>query len=187
MERDSQQLYGNNLCKRSARDWKRDWIRWLYAICHFHYLRDVCAPYSHHNSLANHDKSVYTVILTNKLTKNIPAQVPPAVVAAGLPSSSVLSYMVALTTGNATALQAVPGISPSIIAAGTGAYKNASTDAYRTVFYSTIAFSAVGVIISFFLPNIDNLLTGEVSTTLHGKEDQIVGATGTEKTAEVIA
>jgi hypothetical protein len=124
---------------------------------------------------ANKTPRIYTVILTNKLVVNIPAQVPPAVINAGLPETSVLGYMTALTTGNATGLAEVVGINPTIIAAGARAYKDASTGAYKTVFLSTIAFSAVGIICTFFLPNIDHLLTGEVSTTLHDKEEEVVG------------
>jgi hypothetical protein len=127
---------------------------------------------------------IYTVILTNKLTENIPAQVPPAVINAGLPETSVLGYMTAVAAGNATAIQSVPGISPAIIAVGTRAYKEASTGAYRTVFLSTIAFSVIGIICSFFLPNIGSLLTGEVSTTLHGKKEEISGVSHEKQTIE---
>ncbi|CAK7234358.1 hypothetical protein SCUCBS95973_008908 [Sporothrix curviconia] len=100
---------------------------------------------------------------------------PLALVDAGLPSSSVGDFITALTGGNTTALDLVPGVSPSIIAAGSSAYQLASAASYRTVFYSTIAFSGVGIIFSIFLPNIDHLLTSEVSTTLHsGKADEAV-------------
>jgi hypothetical protein len=91
---------------------------------------------------------------------------------AGLPASSVTGYMTALAAGNATALKAIPGINSNILAIGARAYKEANADAYRYVFYSTIAFSGVGVILTFFIPNIDHLLTGEVSATL-GKEHEI--------------
>lgn len=119
--------------------------------------------------------SVYTVVLTNRLGTEIAKQVPSALVAAGLPASSVAGYLAGLTSGNATALAAVPGLTSEISAIGLEAYKNANMSAYRTVFYSTIAFSGVGIILSIFLPNIDHMLTGQVSATLHVKGEEIVG------------
>ncbi len=107
------------------------------------------------------------------MAANIASKIPPAVIAAGLPSTSVVPFITALTGGNTTALDAVSGISPMIVAAGENAYKLASAASYRTVFYSTIAFSGVGIIFSVFLPNIDHLLTSEVSATLHsGKAEE---------------
>ena len=83
--------------------------------------------------------AVYTAILSSRLTETIPNQVPAALIQAGLPASSVADFLTALTSGSAQAMEAIRGISPSIIAAGTAAYKEASSDAYRTVFLSTIA------------------------------------------------
>jgi hypothetical protein len=49
------------------------------------------------------------------------------------------------------------------------AYKTASAQAYSTVFYTTIAFSGIAVVISFFSPNVDDKMTGEIAVTL-GKD-----------------
>ncbi|PGH26769.1 hypothetical protein AJ80_01533 [Polytolypa hystricis UAMH7299] len=117
--------------------------------------------------------TVYTIILTNETTANIANDVGPAVTKAGLPTSSIASFTAALRSGDTTALNSVPGITPAIIVGGTSAYQEASAAAYRTVFLSTIAFSCIGIICSVFLPNIDHLLTNTVSTTLHsGKSDE---------------
>lgn len=83
--------------------------------------------------------AVYTAILSSRLAETIPAQVPSALVQAGLPKSSVTGFLTAVTSGSAKAMEAVQGISPAIITAGTAAYKEASSSAYRTVFLSTIA------------------------------------------------
>lgn len=130
---------------------------------------------SFRSTLSTICSTVYTVVLSNRLTENIGSMIPPAVENAGLPASSVAAFITALSSGDTTALQAVPGISPAIIAAGTNAYQLASAASYRTVFLSTIAFSGIGIIFSIFLPNIDHLLTSEVSTTLHsGKAEEAV-------------
>ncbi|KAI9795862.1 MAG: hypothetical protein M1835_005058 [Candelina submexicana] len=123
--------------------------------------------------------TVYTVVLTNRLKSTIPAQVPPVVVKAGLPKTSVEAFLEAFAKGTPAAFKAVKGITPEILEKGTEAYKYASADAYKTVFLTTIAFSGVAVIISFFAPNVDDRMTGEVAATLHSRKEEVVGAEST--------
>ncbi|KAF2660502.1 MFS general substrate transporter [Lophiostoma macrostomum CBS 122681] len=115
--------------------------------------------------------TVYSVILSNRLTTTITALVPPALIAAGLPASSVAPFIAAFAVGP-TAFEAIPGITPEILAIGTNAYQHANADAYRTVFLSNIAFSGVAIICSLLLPNVDHLLTAQVATTLHKGRDE---------------
>ncbi|KAH8736418.1 fungal trichothecene efflux pump-domain-containing protein [Ilyonectria robusta] len=120
--------------------------------------------------------TVYTVILSNRLTDEIARQVPKAVTAAGLPSSSVADFITGLSTG--TGFDGIPGVTDSIAAVGVRAYKEANALAYRTVFLASIAFSGVALIASFMLPNVDSLLTGKVASTLHKgrKDEKMIGA-----------
>lgn len=104
--------------------------------------------------------------MTNRLGETIPAQVPPAIIDAGLPESSVPAFMKALTLG-ADAFKAVPGVTDKILAIGNRAYQDASADAYRTVYLATIAFSGVAVILTWWAPNTDDLMSGEIAATLH--------------------
>jgi hypothetical protein len=115
--------------------------------------------------------TIYTVILSNRLATTIPTRVGPAVVGAGLPASSVAEFIAALALGS-SALDAVPGVTPTIVAVGMRAYQLANAAAYRTVFLSTIAFTGVAIIATLLLPNVDHLLTGDVATTLHHKKDE---------------
>ena len=113
--------------------------------------------------------SVYISVLTNRLTETVAGIVPSALVGAGLPTSSVAAFLQALTVGTPAAFQAVPGISANIIAVGTRAYQVASADAYRTVYLSTIGFSGLGLILTFFATNTDSLMLDSVAATLHGE------------------
>ncbi|KAK5169361.1 uncharacterized protein LTR77_005336 [Saxophila tyrrhenica] len=115
--------------------------------------------------------AVYTAILGSRLAQTIPNQVPAALVEAGLPTGSVADWIAAYTSGSSTALGGVQGVSDAIIAAGTAAYKEASSDAYRTVFLSTIAINGIGVILTFFVPDpdLDSQEMRDVSAPLHGK------------------
>jgi hypothetical protein len=114
--------------------------------------------------------AVYVAVMTNRLAETVPAQVPPAVINAGLPASSVADFLIALTSGSAATLNQIHGITPQIIAAGTRAYQEASADAYSTVYLSTIAFSAIAVVLTWFAPNTEELMSGKVAATLGGEE-----------------
>jgi hypothetical protein len=94
--------------------------------------------------------TVYTVVLTNQLSIKIPEQVTPALVSAGLPVGQVASFLTAYPSGN---FSSVADLTPEILAAGQHAYKYASADSYRMVFFATIAFMGIGIILTFFVPN----------------------------------
>ena len=112
--------------------------------------------------------TVYNVVLTSQRTEEVPRLVPPALIGAGLPATSITAFIQGLAVGP-SALEQVPGINANIIAAGSRAYKVANANSFRMVFFSTIAFTGVGLIVSIFLPDLDHLLTDKVAATL-GKE-----------------
>lgn len=121
--------------------------------------------------IASIASTVYNVVLNNRLAEAVPAHVPAAIVEAGLPSSSVGDFMTGLTTGAGFA--DVPGISDSIVAAGVWANKQANAEAYKTVFFVSIAFSGIALISALLLPNVDAMLTNKVASTLHkGRKDE---------------
>jgi hypothetical protein len=103
--------------------------------------------------------TIYTVILSNRLAQTVPSVVPPALITAGLPETSVAGFLAGMTAGS---FAGVSGVTPEIIAAGVAANAHAYNQAYRTVWLSTIAFSGFGVILSFFAPNVNHMLTGDV-------------------------
>lgn len=119
--------------------------------------------------------TIYTAILTNRLKKTIPDEVPPKLISAGLPSSSVAAFLEAMSIGTPAAFAKVQGLTTSIEAVGVQAYKVASSHAYQTVFYSTIAFSAICVLLAFLTPNVEEQMTDRVMATLHRHTDEEVG------------
>lgn len=118
--------------------------------------------------------AVYTTTLTNRLSTTIPERVPAAVVGAGLPEASVPGFLGALTAGTPDAFSSVEGITDQIIAVGVKAYKWANADAYRTVYLSTIAFSGVAVILTFFAPNTEKYMTEKVVATLANEDNSAI-------------
>jgi hypothetical protein len=119
--------------------------------------------------------TIYTAILTNRLKKTIPSEVPPKLIAAGLPASSVAEFLTAITVGTPAAFAKVQGLTAGIEEVGVRAYKVASSHAYQTVFYSTIAFSAICVLAAFLTPNVEEQMTDRVVATLHRHKDEESG------------
>jgi hypothetical protein len=118
--------------------------------------------------------AIYIAVLTNRLTTTIPARVVPAIVGAGLPQTSIPSYFEAAAAGTAAAFAEVKGITPTIIAAGGAAYKVAYSQAFNTVFLTTIAFSALGIILAFGIPNVEKLMTNKIGVTLHNRKGEVM-------------
>lgn len=114
--------------------------------------------------------AVYTTVLTNRLTQTVSGEVPPALVDAGLPASSVADFITALSAGATAALAAIPGITDKIIAVGVAAYQQANADAYRTVYLTTLAFSGVAICLTWWAPDTDKYMTSHVAATLHREE-----------------
>jgi hypothetical protein len=124
------------------------------------------------SAISSISSAVYVSVLSNRLAQTVPAVVPNAVVQAGLPASSVSAYMLCLTSGS---FADVPGENPGILAAGMQAYRQANSQAYSTVFYTTIAFTGLAVLLSFFSPNVDDKMTSQIAVTLHkGEANDVV-------------
>jgi hypothetical protein len=100
-------------------------------------------------------QTVYAVVLTKRLLTTIPATVAPALLNAGLSMFSMQAYMVAASRGATPAmLEAIPGVNVKGIAAGTLAYRTAYMDAYRTIFFASLAFGGFAIIVSALVPNV---------------------------------
>ncbi|KAH7088006.1 fungal trichothecene efflux pump [Paraphoma chrysanthemicola] len=113
--------------------------------------------------------AIYVLVLRTRLTTTIPQQVPPALIRAGLPVSSIPAFIAAFQTGE---FAKIPGVSASIIQAGTLAYDQAQVLAYRTVFLTTLAFSGPILILSFFWPDLDKKMTNHTAAFLHTRKDK---------------
>ncbi|KAH7028983.1 fungal trichothecene efflux pump-domain-containing protein [Microdochium trichocladiopsis] len=129
--------------------------------------------------------AVYTTVLTNSLTKNLSNDVPAALVGAGLPATSVADFMAAITVGTPEAFAKVPGLTASITAVGVRAYKWAYSDAFKAVYLTTIAFSALAVVLTWFAPNTDELMTGKVAATLANEDGHVVQSLDEKKVQTV--
>lgn len=107
-------------------------------------------------------------ILNNRIKHTLPANVAPAATSAGLPASDLEPLFAAIGEGTPSALEAVPHITPQILAAVSEALKTAYSQAFHTVFLASIAFGGVAIIAACFSKNIDERMNNEVAKTLKG-------------------
>jgi hypothetical protein len=108
-------------------------------------------------------QALYVSILTNKAAKFIPENVIPAATGAGLPASSLPALFQGIALGNFTA---VPGITPSVIAATGIAVRDAYVTTFHYIFYATIPFSVLLIIACCFVPDMDQYLHNNVAKRL---------------------
>ena len=114
--------------------------------------------------------TVYSTILANRLKQTIPALVPPAVIQAGLPATSIpalLEVFQGLLPANK-----VPGLTSRVLAVGTDAYQTANAQAYKTCFLTSIAFCGLGVIGAWFCPDLKPETEHLVAKELHRKREE---------------
>lgn len=114
--------------------------------------------------------AIYATVLANRNLINIPGQVGPAAIAAGLPESSVAAAIAAAQVGTPAAFAKVPGITPKIQAAITLAVRIANAMSFKTMFLVSLAFGVTSVIGSFFIGNLDDHLTDEVARKLQNRK-----------------
>ncbi|KAI9718535.1 MAG: hypothetical protein M1812_003986 [Candelaria pacifica] len=114
--------------------------------------------------------TIYQTILTNRLNANIPTLVTPPALSANLPSSSLSALFAAIKIGTPEALQAVPGITPTILAAITEPLKTAYSQSFKIVYLTSIAFGGCAIVAACFAKDVDTLMTDQVARRLRGVE-----------------
>lgn len=114
--------------------------------------------------------TIYTTIIANRLKALIPQIVVPAVVAAGLPATSLPSLLQALQGLIPT--DKVPGLTPEILAIATDTYRTANSKAYSTCFLVSIAFCGIAIIATYFCGDVTKEKENMVVRELHHKSDE---------------
>jgi hypothetical protein len=121
-------------------------------------------------AIAGISQAVYNVVLANRRAKTVPAAVIPAALRAGLPQSGIAPLLSALALKTPAAWSTVKGLTPEIKAIAVSTYNLGLSQAFRTVFLTSLAFTGLGVCLSFFAPNTEKLLTGKVAVELEKRE-----------------
>ena len=100
--------------------------------------------------------AVYSAILSNRLLDTIPANIVPAVEAAGLSENEVPALLTAYKAGNLTAY------SPAVRAAVDAADPIAYTQAFKTVYLASLGFGGIAIIGCLFAKDAQKHLTDKV-------------------------
>ncbi|CZR65194.1 uncharacterized protein PAC_15094 [Phialocephala subalpina] len=130
--------------------------------------------------------SIYVSILTNRLTTTLPSNVAPAALNAGLPNTSLPALFAAIGVGTETAMEGVPGITPGIIAAVGDAVKVAYSQAFKTVYLTSIAFGGLSIIAALFITSIDDLMTNFVARKMRGQETKNIDSMDKKERANAV-
>lgn len=98
--------------------------------------------------------SVFTAIFTVALNESMASKqakwIPPAAIAAGVPSSVISEFVTDITSGN-TNVSSIPGVTPQMVQAGKLAAQNATADALQNVFAIALPFGIIAIPMAYFL------------------------------------
>ncbi|KAF2396251.1 trichothecene efflux pump [Trichodelitschia bisporula] len=114
-------------------------------------------------------QALYSSVLNNKLNTYMPQYVAPAATGAGLPESSLPALFAGITAGN---FSGVAGATDKVLAVVAAQVKHAYIDSFKMVFYATIPFSVILVISSYWVPNMEEFLHGNVARRLQQMGDK---------------
>ncbi|KAH0840422.1 hypothetical protein AYO21_03059 [Fonsecaea monophora] len=110
--------------------------------------------------------AIFGSILNNKVSSNMVPTLAGAVTEAGLPATSVESFITAFLSGKPDLLLAVPGVDAEVLGAATIASRDVYGSAFRMIFLVTLAFGSVACIVSLFVPSVDKFLTLQTAVQL---------------------
>ncbi|KAJ5793082.1 uncharacterized protein N7503_009060 [Penicillium pulvis] len=97
--------------------------------------------------------AINNAIIHNSLSKNLAPKIAEAVLPLGFPQASLPALIGALSSGSATAVESVPGVTPAIAMAGLAALKEAYSIAFRNAWITAACFVFVAAIATLFLVN----------------------------------
>ncbi|KAH7177119.1 major facilitator superfamily domain-containing protein [Dactylonectria macrodidyma] len=86
-----------------------------------------------------------------------------AIVAAGLPTAQVESFFPAVASGQTDVLQSIPGATSKVLEVFQSTYVSVLADCYRFIWYAITPFTAVTLIMSFFLLSTKAQMTRQVA------------------------
>ena len=123
--------------------------------------------------------AIYAAVVSRRLDNDIASYTAKAALGAGLPARSLPAFIKALASGDTAALSNIPGVTPTIIALGVAALKQALADALRAVYMIAAPFGALACIGCLFLGDLRKTMNYRVDAPvedLHAKPHHRHGA-----------
>ncbi|KAL4981914.1 major facilitator superfamily domain-containing protein [Aspergillus falconensis] len=112
---------------------------------------------------------IFSQIFASKIEDFLPEEVAKEAIKAGLPQTSIPSFLQALLARQESALMAVPGVTPAIIAAGENGAAKAYAHGFKFVWYSLIPFAVISLGLSFGLRSTRAHLNRQVAAQVEHK------------------
>ena len=98
--------------------------------------------------------AIYSAILANRFAEKLPVKMAPVIQSNNIPKSAVQDLLAAAAVNTPDSYEAVPGITPKIIAEAAMAVKYAYVDAFKLVYLVAIAFGVLAIIAASFTRTI---------------------------------
>ncbi|KIW01131.1 uncharacterized protein PV09_07417 [Verruconis gallopava] len=120
--------------------------------------------------------AIYLAVFDGRITVDLPREVVSFATSAGLPSSSTTDLLLGVANGTTAALEAVPGMNKTILAAVGAGTKRGYAMSLSTTYLTSLAFGGLALITCFFIKDISEYLTlfvnKKVDGTLHGEQSE---------------
>lgn len=117
--------------------------------------------------------AIFNAILNGVVNDNLGSAIAKAALSTGQFDPADIGPLISATVKNAVgvpgAFAKVPGITPAVEAAAAKALREVYAKGYRMVFYSTIPFNVVAMILAFFLRDPSQYLTNHTAVRLENE------------------
>lgn len=110
--------------------------------------------------------AIYTSVLNNRIAANVPSGIAGAAKNGGLPATSIPAFVAALAGNVPDPLENIPGVTPTIIAAGTAALRQGMADSCRIVFIIAVPLGVLGCVLCCFLGDLRKTMNYVVEAPL---------------------
>lgn len=110
--------------------------------------------------------AIFSTIMTSVVNKNLAGNLAEAALGAGYSAASLDALIPAViqnAVGVPNAFAGVPGVTAAVSAATSTAFKDSYAHAFRIMFYATIPFSFIAIVLSFWVKDCSHLLTNHVA------------------------
>lgn len=114
-------------------------------------------------ALATVATSMYSSILNNKLTSNVPRYISPVTAAHEVPESSLQALLDALRTGS---LRELLPDNPDLAGDLIRAFQTAYSESFKVVYLVTLAFGLIAIIAAILSPNLEHKFTNKMAKRL---------------------
>ncbi|KAH0829721.1 hypothetical protein AYO21_10626 [Fonsecaea monophora] len=109
--------------------------------------------------------TIFGQIFNSKKKKYLPLYVAEAVLAAGLPQTSLERFLTAMATASdASAYADIPGVTPAVLSALQVSTKDAYAKSFTYIWYALLAFALVTMAIACFFKTTKPQMTAKVSS-----------------------